>query len=293
MSGAACDQTVDCGATGGVCNPFDRNVGELGSAPTDLGDYSTSIECVNQLGTCTGNPGLSCINDNVCEVLDAGACDIPLNVVGSCDDCTDIDVVIPPAQTAIVCTITNTLLSKIIVVKQTNPDGDSQSFAFTASYDADGFSLVDGGSNNSGDLDPGTYSVSENVPAGWDLTSATCSDGSSPASIGLAAGETVTCTFNNQQDARILVTKVTIPAGDATIFGFTSSFGIFTLGDGQFFDSGDLDPGVYSVGEDNSSTANLPERSPAYQAALDHRQSVGDCTSPRRTGLWWISWMVA
>ena len=47
---------------------------------------------------------------------------------------------------------------------------------FTASYDQDGFSLSDGQSNDSGDLDPGTYSVSENVPAGWDLSSVVCSD---------------------------------------------------------------------------------------------------------------------
>ena len=67
--------------------------------------------------------------------------------------------------------------------------------------------------NNSGDLAAGTYSVSETVPTGWDLTSATCDDGSDPASIGLAAGETVTCTFNNQKDAVIIVDKVTDPSG--------------------------------------------------------------------------------
>ena len=66
--------------------------------------------------------------------------------------------------------------ANIVVEKQTLPDGDTQSFTFNASYDADGFSLVDGGQNDSGDLNPGTYSVSEIVPAGWDLKSAVCSD---------------------------------------------------------------------------------------------------------------------
>jgi uncharacterized repeat protein (TIGR01451 family) len=41
------------------------------------------------------------------------------------------------------------------------------------------------------------YSVSENVPAGWSLTSATCSNESDPSEIELSAGETVTCVFTN------------------------------------------------------------------------------------------------
>ena len=60
--------------------------------------------------------------------------------------------------------------------------------------------------------------MSETVPTGWDLTSATCDDGSDPASIGLAAGETVTCTFNNQKDAVIIVDKVTDPTADPQLF---------------------------------------------------------------------------
>jgi hypothetical protein len=79
-----------------------------------------------------------------------------------------------------------------------SPDPTGTSFPFTASYDADGFSLQDGQSNDSGDLNPGTYSVAETpVPANWALTSATCSDGSDPASINLGPDEIVTCTFTN------------------------------------------------------------------------------------------------
>ena len=139
----------------------------------------------------------------------------------------------------------------IVVQKQTNPDGDPQSFSFSASYDADGFSLSDGQSNNSGDLDPGTYSVSETVPQGWDLDSATCSDGSEASSIGLAAGETVTCVFTNEKDARIVVQKVTSPSPDAQLFAFSASYDGdgFSLAGGQSNDSGDLDPGTYSVSE--------------------------------------------
>ena len=89
---------------------------------------------------------------------------------------------------------------RIIVAKVTNPANSPGSFAFSASYDADGFALSHGGSNDSGPLPSGaTYSVSESVPAGWTLASATCSDGSSPSAIALGAGETVTCTFTNQR----------------------------------------------------------------------------------------------
>ena len=89
---------------------------------------------------------------------------------------------------------------RIIVTKVTNPANTPGSFAFSASYDADGFALSHGGSNDSGPLPSGaTYSVSESVPAGWTLAGATCSDGSSPSAIALGAGETVTCTFTNQR----------------------------------------------------------------------------------------------
>jgi hypothetical protein len=107
--------------------------------------------------------------------------------------------------------------AKIIVQKVTvpSPDPTGTSFSFSASYDADGFSLKDGESNNSGDLNPGTYSVSETVPANWSLTSATCSDGSDPSAIDLGPAETVTCTFTNTlQKGAITVTKTRKHAAD-------------------------------------------------------------------------------
>ena len=118
------------------------------------------------------------------------------------------NVDLDPGETA-TCTYTNSRKGSIVVQKQTSPDGDPQAFAFSASYDADGFSLTDGQSNDSGPLSAGTYSVSETVPAGWDLQSAACSDGSPPGSIALAAGETVTCVFTNAKRGRI-VDKVTV-----------------------------------------------------------------------------------
>jgi hypothetical protein len=48
------------------------------------------------------------------------------------------------------------------------------------------------------------------VPTGWDLTNSYCDDGSDPGSIGLAAGETVNCYFENRQRGSLEVTKIVV-----------------------------------------------------------------------------------
>ena len=51
------------------------------------------------------------------------------------------------------CTFNNTITrGKIIVVKQTDPDGSEASFGFTTNYGGGSFSLTDGAQNDSGDL---------------------------------------------------------------------------------------------------------------------------------------------
>ena len=112
---------------------------------------------------------------------------------------------------------------KIIVEKQTDPDGSSQSFHFDASYDQNGFDLTDGQSNDSGNLEPGTYSVSEQLPENWTQLSATCDDGSAPSAIHLGNNETVRCLFRNRfLPAEVHITKTpdgqTKDAGDSISF---------------------------------------------------------------------------
>ena len=149
------------------------------------------------------------------------------------------------------CTFTNVQRGNIIVKKVTDPKDSTQLFDFEASYDGDGFQLKGGEQNDSGALVPGTYSVSETVPTGWDLTDASCSDGSAPSKIELAAGETVTCTFTNVQRAKIIVKKVTNPTGSSQVFDFEASYDAdgFQLKGGEQNDSGALVPGTYSVSE--------------------------------------------
>lgn len=100
------------------------------------------------------------------------------------------------------CTITNTSQhGKIIIEKQTLPDGNSTLFDFSGD--------VAGSTSDGGTIEkivvPGSYSVVETVLAGWDLTSIVCSDQDSgasvtagnTASINVGNNETVTCTFTN------------------------------------------------------------------------------------------------
>ena len=152
---------------------------------------------------------------------------------------------------------TAVLPSKIIICKETTPDGSPQSFTFTPSYGAN-FILTDGQCDDSGPLTPGMYSVSETVPAGWTLDSIVCDDANSSgtpptATINLEAGETVTCTFNNSEDplpGTIIICKETTPNASLQSFAFSSSYGPnFNLTDGQCDDSGPLAAGSYSATE--------------------------------------------
>ena len=90
----------------------------------------------------------------------------------------------------------------ITILKQADPSDTGQSFNFTG--DLGNFSLMHGEFIVE-TLSPGTYAVSETVPAGWRLDSATCDDGSPVSAINLEAGESVTCTFTNSQRAALAV----------------------------------------------------------------------------------------
>jgi Prealbumin-like fold domain len=112
------------------------------------------------------------------------------------------------------CTYTNRARGTIIVEKVT--DDGFGSFDFTSNtLSPSAFSLTTTAAGAAGkdsetflDLSPGTYDVGETVPAGWNLVSGMCDDGSTPASIGLSGGETVTCTFHDARErGAIEITK--------------------------------------------------------------------------------------
>jgi len=107
---------------------------------------------------------------------------------------------------------TNTQRGKIIVEKQTDPDGATGSFSFTGTAAG---SIGDGGQIVVDNLVPGTYTSTEGDPTpGFDLVSIVCDDTDSTgtlatrtASFHLQAGETVKCTFTNRQRGTVNIHK--------------------------------------------------------------------------------------
>jgi len=95
----------------------------------------------------------------------------------------------------------------IIVKKVTVPSGAPTQFAFTG--DASG-SISDGQSITVANLNPGAYTSTEQVPAGWQLASITCDDPNSSGNLATAtatfhvsSGQTVTCTFTDTSTEKI------------------------------------------------------------------------------------------
>ncbi|MDH3707021.1 MAG: hypothetical protein OES57_13205, partial [Acidimicrobiia bacterium] len=140
-------------------------------------------------------------------------------------------------------------------------------------YDADGFTLGHLETNNSGKLLPGSYTVTELVPAGWDLTRAECDDGfpstdPSIEPIVLEAGEIVNCVFENTQRGTIAVAKETVPDADPATFDFTGDVAA-TLGDGQTSTPVEVIPGQYT------STETVPAGWDLTDISCDDNDSTG------------------
>lgn len=110
------------------------------------------------------------------------------------------------AGEAVTCVFINTSLTAaegtITILKQASPSDTGRSFDFAG--DLGSFSLMHGEFVVE-TRTPGVYAVSETVPAGWQLDSAECDDGSPAGAIDLAAGESVTCTFTNSLQAVLSV----------------------------------------------------------------------------------------
>jgi len=128
-----------------------------------------------------------------------------------------------------ICTITNsrTTLAPpppptaglITVVK--NTVGGNGTFAFSSNFGLSSLTTVGGTAIQTFySLAPGaSYSLSENVPAGWTQTSAACTNGT-PAAITVVAGQTTICTITNTTTTTAppppAVTS-TVPANGATL----------------------------------------------------------------------------
>src|SRR5690606_37306117 len=139
----------------------------------------------------------------------------------TCSDGSNPASVNVAAGEEVTCTFTNAKQGTLAVVKQAT--GRDAPFALTSTtLDAFDLTTVNGTARRTfANLNAGVYDVSETVPAGWRLDRATCSDGSTLPNVDVAAGEDVTCTFENSQIDTIVVIKLAIGGDDA--FPFTST----------------------------------------------------------------------
>ena len=192
----------------------------------------------------------------VCDDPDGGS----TTDVGTRTATIDVD----PLET-VTCTFVNTQTptegGTIVITKNAVPD-DPQDFAFTGDLN---FTLDDDGGTDATHsnvftaegVDPASYTVTETVPSGWDLTDLACTDpsggttvdvGTATATIDLAEGETVSCTFENTKQGSITIEKTTDPA-DSGSFSFEGDEGVgdFNLAGGESETFDDLEPGTYDV----------------------------------------------
>ncbi|MDR3643411.1 MAG: hypothetical protein P4L74_07375 [Candidatus Doudnabacteria bacterium] len=135
-------------------------------------------------------------------------------------DCGSTGLVTVPPNGSASCTLTNTFDPRpgtLTIVKNTT--GGNGTFDFTvtgASSSSPSITTVGGtGTTGSMTVGSGTYTVSETVPDGWALGTATCDDGTSSltdntiSNIKIAPASNVTCTFNDSKNTgTITVYKV-------------------------------------------------------------------------------------
>jgi len=132
----------------------------------------------------------------------------------------------------VTCTFTNTKKGKIIVEKQTVPDGDPTTFDFTGDVTD---TLSDGQTSTALDVEPGVYTSTETSIADWDVTEISCDDSESDtpstgdlatatATFNVDPGETVTCTFTNTKQTgtlRVIKDVINDNGGTATAADFS------------------------------------------------------------------------
>jgi plastocyanin len=159
----------------------------------------------------------------------------------------------------VTCSFTDTLRGTIIVVKNTVGGNGSFAFTNTGTGFSSGLTLTttaNTASQTFTNMLPGSYSVGETVPSGWDLTSSTCTSGA-PAGFTLPAGGTVTCTFTDTKEGTIIVRKQTIGGTGQFVFTGTggstlpASITLSTAAQSTYVSQTftNVLPGTYQVGE--------------------------------------------
>ena len=118
-----------------------------------------------------------------------------------CDDGSEVDAISLEPGVVVNCTFTYAKRGYILVEVITNPKFDPQRFNILPDY-GDQFALTQSGQRHeSQPLKPGDYELGYTVPNNWELTKATCDDGSPIDAISVEAGEIVYCTFRYSKGA--------------------------------------------------------------------------------------------
>jgi plastocyanin domain-containing protein len=165
----------------------------------------------------------------------------------TCDDGSPVSNIDVAAGETVTCTFTHEQQGSITVVKDAQPN-DAQNFSFTAGgglspssfqLDDDADGTLSDSRTFSGVSAQSGYSLSESATAGWDLSTATCDDGSAVSNISVSPAEHVTCTFTNRKRGQIVVVQDSQP-NDAQDFSFTAG--------------GGLSPSSFSLDDDSNPT---------------------------------------
>jgi len=151
-----------------------------------------------------------------------------------------------------------------ITIAKTTLGGDG-TFEFIGFMDFTITTVTGSGSQTFANLDPGTYTVRELLGvrlAGWEVTDIQCTGAATPAvislpahsaTITLAAGENVVCTFTDTKTGSITINKSTVGGEGSFRFATTgnglSDFIIVTAGGAGAHAFNALLPGVYTVTE--------------------------------------------
>ena len=237
-----------------MLDPGTYSVSEAGSTSpaTDLGDYDRSVVC----------------RDAALNVVASNASDSTVSVgVDSGDDIT--------------CTITNSRLPQIKVVKDLVPDTDPGLFDLSidaTSYDNGGAGYGDNGTTGFHNVTTGSHSVAELGHTGTSLSKYSskvyCDSGKGSTNPGtsktfsVAYGDKVTCTITNTRNkGKLTVKKTLVPAIDSGRFDLKIETTVVKANAG---DGGSgfqmLDPGTYSVSE-AAGTHEL--RRPSFRTTTD------------------------
>ncbi len=214
--------------------------------PTDI-DLTTIGSTANQTFNNLDPDNTYSIAENVTSGWDLTS--------SSCTGTNTPDSITPNADETVTCTFTNTKRGSITIIKNTT--GGDDTFNYTSNFGVSSLTTSGGTTSQTvNNLVSGSdYNISETVPAGWDLNSATCTNGTTDA-ITVVAGQTTTCTFSNTKKGHLIVHKVTNPQSDtSTQFSVTATgSGVISGNATQAITGGstvnyEVTPGTYFVSE--------------------------------------------